>query len=379
MSEPLPAMLGGPAVNPVGPPEWPRPNQAVVAMLQQLITTRAWGQYHGPYIGELEDHLRTLVPLPFVHTCASGTLAMETALRAVGVGPGDHVIMGAYEYEPNFLTILQLGATPVLIDCQPTSPAISPEALAAAITPTTKAIIATHLHGGLVDMPRCREIAGRIPLIEDAAQVPGAMVHGQPVGHHSDACILSFGGSKLLSAGRGGAVLFRDAGHAQRAKLFLSRGVQQWAILSEVQAAILLPQLAELPQATRLRAANVQQLVEELHDVPGLRFFSQPIGEVQSAYYKWGFYLEAAEFGLSRERFVQAVRAEGIAVDVGFRSVHIGRAKSRYVAPHALPNATDAAHTMVILHHPVLSGTVDEVALVTRAIRKTHRHASILA
>src|SRR5437899_1612531 len=147
-----------------------------------------------------------------------------------------------------------------------------PAALDAAFTPLTKAVVCSHLHGGLVPMREVMEVcAGRgVGVVEDAAQAPGAVVQGKPAGTWGDVGTLSFGGSKLLCAGRGGALLFRDTQVFQRAKLWLHRGLQQWAPLSELQAAALRPQLARLPEATFLRAERVSELLKTIAEtVPG--------------------------------------------------------------------------------------------------------------
>src|SRR5207237_10931694 len=152
-------------------------------------------------------------------------------------------IRAAYDYESNFLSVHALGAKPVLIDVHPANWQFDPANLEAAITPNTKAVVCSHLHGGIVPMREVTEIARGhgVGVVEDAAQAPGAVVQGRPAGTWGDVGTLSFGGSKLLSAGRGGALLFRDPQLFQRAKLWLHRGLQQWAPLSGLEAAVLRP------------------------------------------------------------------------------------------------------------------------------------------
>ncbi len=190
---------------------------------------------------------------------------MEAALRALRIGPGDEVVMAAYDYESNFLTVHTLGAKPVLVDVHPDNWQLDPVNLEAAFTAQTKAVICSHLHGGLVPMRAVVEVAREhnVGVVEDAAQAPGATVDGKPAGTWGDVGTLSFGGSKLLTAGRGGALLFGDAQLYQRAKTWLHRGVQQWAPLSELQAAALRPQLRKLTAATIWRAERVRALVGE--------------------------------------------------------------------------------------------------------------------
>jgi dTDP-4-amino-4,6-dideoxygalactose transaminase len=214
-------------------------------------------------------------------------------------------------------------------------------------------------------------------VIEDAAQCPGAVVQGRKAGTWGDVGILSFGGSKLLSAGRGGALLTRHADVYQRARLHLNR-VNHLCPLSELQAAVLLPQLDKLDARNSQRAANVRLLSEHLRDLPGIRPFVNACADASPGYYKLGFQFDSARFGLSRDRFVAAVRAEGIACDEGFRALHVGRSPSRFRSAGDLTEAMKAHHGTLILHHPVLLGTPAEMEEVALAIRKIHAHADAL-
>ncbi len=266
------------------------------------------------------------------------------------------------------------------MDVSPANACLDPAGLEAAITPATRAILASHLHGGIVPMSAVTAIARRhsVAVIEDAAQATGATVEGRPAGSWGDVGVLSFGGSKLLTAGRGGAVLTRQPDYFQRARLALGRGVQQWAALSELQAAVLVPQLRKLPDMTAIRHDRVRRLLDAIRDVPGLRPFGPEPPESRPAYYKLGFFLDEEAFGLPRDLFVKALRAEGIAFDPGFRTLHVGRAPARYRAVGNLTHAENAARTVIGLHHPVLALGPAEVEQVATAIRKTYRNAARL-
>jgi len=379
-SDSLPALLGGTPVRPEGPPAWPAPDADVLAALQAAHADGSWGQYLGRHVPALEVLLTQIHGVPHVLTCASGTLAVEIALRAAGVGPGAEVLLGAYDFESNFLNVHLLGALPVLVDVSPINGCVDPNGLEAAITPATRAIVVSHLHGGLVPMSRVMALADRpfLRVIEDAAQASGAKVEGRLAGSWGDIGILSFGGSKLITAGRGGALLTRHTDVLQKARLALARGVQQWAALSQLQAATLIPQIQKMDNLTLLRHQRVVQLVQSLQDVPGLRPFRNELPDSRPAYYKLGFYLDEEAFGLSRDLFVKALRAEGVAFDPGFRALHVGRAPGRYKASGPLTHAELAGRTVVALHHPVLGLGPEEVDQVAAAVRKIYRNASRL-
>jgi dTDP-4-amino-4,6-dideoxygalactose transaminase len=403
------------------PPAWPLPDPDVHAAVAAALASGAWGQYHGEHVCALEAELAAFHEVPHAHTCASGTVAVEAALRALRVGPGDDVVMAAYDYESTFLTLHAIGAKPVLIDVRADNWQLDETKLEAAFTPQTKAVICSHLHGGIVNLPAVMEVTRKhgIGVVEDAAQAPGATVFGKPAGTWGDVGTLSFGGSKLLTAGRGGALLCTDPATHQRAKTYLHRGLQQWAPLSELQAAALRPQLRKLRAATAHRAARVAELLAALgseepnpptpfpkregggfaladtdsHTARGESNASAPpslLGKgagglgclagkgvggfgCSPAFYKLGFQYSPTAFGLSREAFIKALRAEGVAFDAGFKALHVGRSPSRFRAVGDLANAADAHARCVMLHHPVLSGATADVLRVAEAVARAYR------
>jgi perosamine synthetase len=376
----LPAILGGEPIRPQGPPAWPIADDSILHAMQAAYGDGSWGRYHGGHVERLEQRLADMHQVEHVLTCGSGTFAVELALRALKVGPGDEVVMAAYDYGGNFLCVHAVGAHPVLVDVDADNWNLAPEALADTFGPATRAVIVSHLHGGLVPMREVMALAGRsgIAVIEDAAQAPGARVQGRLAGTWGDVGILSFGGSKLLTAGRGGALLTRRADVAQRARLWLQRG-NHLCPLSELQAAVLLPQLDRLAERNNHRLHAVRLLEEQLRGVPGLRpFRNRALEDSAPVYYKLGFQFDAAHFGLERERFVAALRAEGIAGDEGFRALHVGRSPNRWRSAGPLPQAARAHEGAIVLHHPILLGSEDELLQAVRAVEKIHSCAGRL-
>jgi dTDP-4-amino-4,6-dideoxygalactose transaminase len=301
-------------------------------------------------------------------------------LRALRVGAGDEVVLAAYDYPGNFLSVHAVGARPVLIDVEPGNWNLDPARLGAALCPTTKAVIVSHLHGGLVPMSEVMAICGPhgVAVIEDAAQAPGAIVEGRPAGTWGDVGVFSFGGSKLLSAGRGGALVTRRADVYQRARLVLGRGNNLVAPLSELQAAVLLPQLDELPARHERRLVAASRLRALLEALPGIRLLeNRVLGS--PGYYKVGLQYDEEVFGLPRERLVTAMRAEGIAFDEGFRGLHAGRSASRWRAGGPLDEVDRAHRGMLILHHPVLLCSDQEISQVALALKRVHAHRQRLS
>jgi perosamine synthetase len=368
----LPAILGGKPLRPEGPPAWPPAWEEVSRAVKKSLDEGGWGLYHGPNSRLLAERLSSYHEVEFVELCCSGTFAIELALRALQIGPGDEVILAAYDFIGNFNDVVAVGARPVLIDLDPDNWNLNPEMIGEAIGPNTRAILVSHLHGGVVPMKRVVEIAREhgLRVIEDACQMPGAMVEGRKAGTWGDAGVISFGGSKLLSAGRGGAMLTSSPEIRQRAQVYCNRGNHAYP-LSELQATVLLPQLERLDQRNQARSVSVSKLAEGLKSVSALRFLDNRESSVFPGYYKLGFQYDPDGFdGLSREMFVRAARAEGIEFNAGFRAFHLCRSSRRFRKAGALAIATMADSNMLVLHHPAL---LEGDVAIDQIIRGIHR------
>ena len=358
-----PAILGGEPVFAEGPPDWPGADAAVTESVARALADGSWGRYDGGWVRRLEEALAAYHGVPYAVTCASGTVAVEVALRALDVGPGDEVLMAAYDYPGNFLTVHALGALPVLVDLAPGRWAVAFEQLGSALSSRTRALIVSHLYGDLAPMPRIMAWAREqgIGVVEDAAQAIGAHIAGRRAGTWGDCGILSFGGSKLLTAGRGGAVLTAEARLHQRARLFLQR-YSQVCPLSELQAAALLPQLDRLDERHRCRQREADGLARALTHLPGLQTLVGGQEPADPAYYK--FALRCSEAApLPPALLALALQREGLAIEAGFAALHLGRSPRRYRAAGPLVQAEDATRQTLVLHHPVLlAGRAQHVA-----------------
>lgn len=375
----LPAILGGEAVRSQGPPAWPVADPDILEVLQAAYRDGSWGRYQAGHCERLEAWLKAYHNVEHVLLCGSGNYAVELGLRALGITAGDEVILADYDYPGNFLSIHAIGATPVLVDVEPHDWNLSIDAVREAIGPNTKAILASHLHGGSVAMRRLMSIAKErgLLIVEDAAQCPGAMIDGQRAGTWGDVGVLSFGGSKLLTAGRGGAMLTNNAQFAQRARNHLLRAGNIVCPLSELQAALLLPQCEKLDVRNQHRWVNVQALAERMNTLDGLRLFTFRDSDLP-AFYKLGIQYDTVAFGLSRDRFLRAMRAEGFALDEGFEAAHRTRSPRRFRQGSSLTEAERAHSSCVMLHHPLLLETTQSVLELIVAMRKVRQHAARL-
>jgi perosamine synthetase len=364
------AIDGGEPAYSSPPPAWPLPDDEIQLALQRAYSDGSWGKYDGPNVERLVNALVETHSTEFMLPCSSGTIAVEIALRGLRLGPGDEVILGGYDFPGNFRAIEAVGAVPVLVDVEAGNWCLDPELVEAAVSPQTRALMVSHLHSGIADMQRLRAVADRhgMAVIEDACQAPGARVQGRVAGTWGDVSVLSFGGSKLLTAGRGGVVMTGREDIWQRAKIFCERGNLAFP-LSELQAAVLLPQLQKLADRNATRRRNVAELLTQLASTVGVRFVgANPLDSVPS-YYKLAWRFSSDECGgWSRENFIAAVQAEGISLDSGFRGfVRRGNRCRRF---GTLTNSEQAASSALLLHHPVLLESEEKVQQVAVGISK---------
>ena len=247
------------------------------ANIQKVLTH---GKYIlGPEVAELEEKLAAYTGAKYCITCANGTDALQIALMALGIGPGDEVITPGFTYIATAETVALLGAKPVYVDVYENTYNLNVELLEAAITDKTKAIIPVSLYGQCADFDGINAIAAKhnIPVIEDGAQSFGASYKGRKSGNLTTISCTSFFPSKPLGCyGDGGAIFTSDdelakiirqvARHGQDRRYHHIRvGVN--SRLDTLQAAILLPKLAILDDEMRLRqevAANYQRLFTEV-------------------------------------------------------------------------------------------------------------------
>jgi dTDP-4-amino-4,6-dideoxygalactose transaminase len=205
--------------------------------------------------------------------------------------------------------------------------------------------------------------------VEDACQAHGAAVQGRIAGTWGDVGVLSFGGSKLLTAGRGGAILTHRSDVLQRVKVYCERGNHAFP-MSELQAAVLSPQMEKLAGRNRKRKESAVWLIEECRRFAFLQPVQNPPGAGEASYYKIAWLYDSAAFGgRSRETFLAAVQAEGVPLDAGFRGFS-RRPASRCRKVGDLLHSRRAAEATVVLHHPILLRPRDELELVVAALQK---------
>lgn len=217
--------------------------------LYRILYDGDWAKYRPPIIDELCDLIAKDLNVNTVRLCASGSMAIELALRGCDLREGDEVICGALDYPGNIRAIRLLGGQPVVVDCAQERWTIDVETIAAEKSERVRAVIASHLYGDIADVDQLRVICenrGWV-LIEDVCQMPGGKLDGRALGSFGHVAALSFGGSKPLTSGSGGAILTSDPRIAQRVASYVDRPSDATAF-SSLQAAVLLPQWRHLSE-----------------------------------------------------------------------------------------------------------------------------------
>jgi len=236
----------------------------------------------GEDVREFEREFATWCGAPRALGCASGTDALHLACRALGIGPGDEVILPAFTFVATALGVTQAGATPVLVDVDPRTALMDPERAARAIGPKTKALLPVHLYGQCADMDPILALAAErgLAVIEDAAQAHGAEYKGRRAGTMGAAGCFSFYPGKNLGAyGDGGAVVTGDEALADALELLRNWGSRKKyhhesmglnSRLDTLQAAVLRVKLRRLDAWNEARRAIARRYDEALRDVPGI-------------------------------------------------------------------------------------------------------------
>jgi len=326
------AIAGGAPVRTKAFTEWPQFDEREKRAILGVLESRNWGGY--PFPNQLAERFsqRFAAHQDAKHAlcAANGTVTLEIALKAIGLEPGDEVLVPAYTFEATAAPVLKLGAIPVFVDILPDTYCIDADAAAAAVTSRTRAIIPVHLAMSMADMDAITELAARhgLKIIEDCAHAHGAKWRKRGAGSIGDAGSFSMQTTKLMTAGEGGVVTTRDdevfelcqsyvnCGRASQTDRFRHRILGFNYRMTEFQAAILLAQLERLPGQTELRAARAERLSEGLLRIPGISLLPKEERLTTQAIYQFVFKYDAEAFGgASRDRFVAALEAEGIPSD----------------------------------------------------------------
>jgi 3-amino-5-hydroxybenzoate synthase len=389
-------------------PSWPAFDDGELSAVEEVIESRRWWRIAGTQVETFEREFAAYQNSKAAVAVTSGTQALEIALTAADIGAGDEVIVPAFTFISTAYAPLLVNAIPVLVDVRPDDYCIDPDAVRAAITPRTRAIVPVHMAGHVADMDALAEIARKhgLKIIEDAAHGHGAEWKGRRVGALADHGMFSFQSGKLMTAGEGGLILSNDLEYLERCFLLSSCGrpktdttyqhlhLASNARLSEMHAAVLRIQLRRLDGQIARREAQARQLDSLLRKIDGIAPQTRDPRVTRHAHYMYMFrYEQSCFYDVPRNRFVEALKAEGIPAFVPFAPIHRtsvfqkrdfgprwrGRVDTlpAYHEQH-LPVTEDIGRNVVWLHHSTLLGTGEELADIAAAIRKIQRRAETL-
>ncbi|MER6214089.1 DegT/DnrJ/EryC1/StrS family aminotransferase [Streptomyces sp. NPDC001674] len=316
------------------PRPWPHLSRPARQRIDALLDSASLSDYAlGPEMAEFEELVADYHDVPYVLGAASGTAALHMAFHAVGVEPGDEVIVPSYSFHATVAPLFLLSAVPVLCDVDPVTGNIDLTDAERRITGRTKAIVVTHMWGHPVDLDGLATMAARygLSVVEDGSHAHGARYRGKRVGAFSDAAMFSLGARKMVSGGTGGVLLtsnedvYRRAlllGHChERAQLVLppadcTVGYGANYHLSPLTAAVCTEQYLDLDQRIEVKTSVLEGLSRRLEGIPGLRPPSTAPDVTRGGWYGYKALYDPAELdGLPLDRFVEALQAEGLAVD----------------------------------------------------------------
>jgi dTDP-4-amino-4,6-dideoxygalactose transaminase len=397
------AVNGGQPVRSTPFPAWPTADPADEAALLEVLRSGKWGSTHGDLVARFEQEFAQYQDARYGVCVCNGTLALAAALRAVGVGLGDEVVVPPYTFIASAAAVTFVGAVPVFADIDPDTHLLDPAAVEAVISERTKAVMPVHIAGRPCDMDAFAELSRRhgVAIIEDSAQAHGAEWKGRRVGALGDVGTFSFQTSKNVSAGEGGAVITNDQALADRLYSIANVGRVRgggWyehqylgynLRLTEFQAALLFSQLRRHPEQQARRAANAALLRRLLADVDGVWL---PPEDPAVTAHGWHLFLLRLPGigGVERKHaFVRALAAEGIPCSAGYDGLHRNTALNDEIAtivkrldvpwkePH-LPVTDRLVSDTIWLPQPTLLGTEEDMHDIATAISKVLAHVDEL-
>ena len=409
------AILGGVKTRTEPYPAWPVWDQRDIDMVVEVVKSGRWGgyPYPGPKTAELAQKFAELQGGGYAVPMVNGTITMEVALRASGIGWGAEVLVPAYTFQATASAPMGAGAIPVIVDVDPNTYCLDPKAAEKAITSKTKAILPVHLGASMADMDAIMALAEKYDLvvIEDCAHAHGAKWNGQGAGTLGHFGSFSLQSSKTLTSGEGGILLCKSAEHAALAASIVDCGrphalgggdedANGLALqggnfrLSELQAALALAGIERFPAQARQREEMAAYMDEALSEIQGVRVLKRDPRHTTRSFYRYIFAIHPEEFGLEHELLCAALEAEGIDAWTGYEAMNnyelFQPQKSKLAVPSVFPEYFDFSkmnfpeatraceHEAVWLDEAIFRAGPQGVDDAVAAIRKIQNNAAEL-
>ncbi len=406
--EPL-AVLGGKPVRNRPFSSWPLIEENDERAWMDVLKKRGWCRLNGDYVKRFEERWGETLRAKHCVAVANGTSALLTSLAALGVGPGDEVIVPPYTFVATINAVLLHHALPVFVDTDPETFQIDATKLEAAITERTTCVLPVHMGGAPADLDAILAIAAKhkLPVLEDACQAHLAEWKNRKLSTLGDLGCFSFQVSKNLSSGEGGAILTSNDNLAEQCRSFQNNGrdiaaggstvIRNGANLrmTEFQAALLLEQFTRVDEQSRRREQNAAYLTELLKGIPGISPARTYEGCTRNAYHLYMFRYDSSQFDdLPRAKFLKALHAEGIPCSAGYQpldqeaflkntiasrgfgAIYSPQRISEYFERTRCPANEKLCEVAVWFTQNMLLGPKSDMDEIADAIRKTKKQAS---
>ena len=409
-SDRKPAILGGTRIRSGEPKSWPVSDQREEHALEQVLQSGKWGRSGGERVSEFEQAYCKLATAKHCIATSSGTTALLTSLGALGIGPGDEVILSPYTFVATYNAVTFHYALPIFIDSDAASFQMDAAKLGPAITEQTRVILPVHCGGGVPDMDAILKVAnGRgISVIEDACQAHLSEWRGRFVGNSGLAGCFSFQASKNLTAGEGGAIITNNDDFADRCYRFHNQSYGRPGSsgfrgdrggnfrMTEFQGGLLLAQLTRLHDQAETREKNAAYLTSLLRQIPGIAPARLDEGCTRSSHHLYMFRYQAEHFaGLSRAKFIEALSREGFPCSTGYalaplntspyvraladnphyRRVYGQSVMQQWVERNRCPVNEKLCAEAVWVWQTTLLGSRDDMDQIAEAIQRIQSHA----
>jgi L-glutamine:2-deoxy-scyllo-inosose/3-amino-2,3-dideoxy-scyllo-inosose aminotransferase len=393
---------------------WPVSDAADAKLVAKITASNRWS-FDGPYEWEFAEKFTAYQSAKFGMCIANGTVGIQLALEALGIGAYDEVIVPAMTWQATAAACVDVNAIPVLVDVEPDTWNLDLDAVEKAITKKTRAVIVVHLYGSMTDLTRLQKLCKKhkLFLIEDCAHQHGSFWKGQGVGSFGDISSWSFQESKVLSSGEGGFAMcrtrelfyklysLRNCGRPYPADppvfgLNKPADMQKYSLqsgnyrLTEWQAALLLGGLKRLDGQVKQRDINAMYLNSLLEGIPGVLPMRRRAEVTQQSYFNFAFRLDTKELKVDNKQFSVALNAE-LGLQDAFEppyeplnncGLFRPRTKERHnltaaywkaidISKYKLPVATEAhENSGVTIHHQMLMNSRSDMEMVASAIKK---------
>ena len=400
------AITGGESLRKTPFTQWPLATKEEMSALEDVLASSKWGgqPFPGKYAAAFAKKFAEVHTAKYAQCVNTGTVAIQAALKAIGIEPGDEVISTAYTWEGTVGPVLLLNAVPVFVDIDPDTYCIDARLIEKAITPKTKAILPVHLGMRFADMDEILRIAVKhnLKVVEDCAHAHGGTWRGKGAGSMGDLGTFSFQSSKLITCGEGGAVITNNLEYMEKVQSYINAGrasvTDQFHHriigfnyrLGEFQAAVLGPQLDRLPEQEKVREKNMAHLETRLKHTPGIGLLKPDPRITRLAPYGYVIkYFSQQAKDIPRAAFVAALQLEGIPCDglfyepvyksslfpvnpADFPALSWGREKPLDLrSKYSCPEAEKASyHEAVWFMHQLFLGSEKDVDAIADAIHK---------